>query len=115
MKEELKYLNGEDLFPARDAVTVPVLLGELELAESEAVMEYPSTWYGEDSTLPLSIYGKRAASSLVAAPAVPAHEPGPWWARTASLRAVIPEALAPTWPAHWPSRARRAELIVHLR
>jgi superfamily II DNA or RNA helicase len=67
MKEELKDLNGDDLFPARYAETVPVVLGELELAAYEAVMQYASTWYGKDSTLALSIYGKRAASSLVAA------------------------------------------------
>jgi SNF2 family DNA or RNA helicase len=69
MKEDLKDLNGQDLFPARYAETVPVPLGELELAAYEAVMEYASTWYGKDSTLALSIYGKRAASSLVAAAA----------------------------------------------
>ena len=67
MKEELKDLNGDDLFPARYAETVSVPLGELELAAYEAVMDYASTWYGKDSTLALSIYGKRAASSLVAA------------------------------------------------
>ncbi len=30
-------------------------------------MEYASSWYGKDSSLALSIYGKRAASSLIAA------------------------------------------------
>jgi hypothetical protein len=114
---ELKHPNGEGLFPARYAETVPVPLGELELAAYEAVMEYASSWYGKDSTLALSIYGKRAASSLVAAPAVPAHWPGPRWAGAASLRAVIPEALAPTWLARWPSGgaargAGRAPLLV---
>ena len=63
MKEELKDLDGKDLFPARYAETVPVDLGELELAAYEAVMDYASAWYGKDSTLALSIYGKRAASS----------------------------------------------------
>ena len=63
MKEELKDLNGKDLFPARFAETVPVSLGELELAAYEAVMDYASTWYGKDSTLALSIYGKRAAAA----------------------------------------------------
>ena len=67
MKEELKDLNGDDLFPARYAETIPVTLGELELAAYEAVMEYASSWYGKDSSLALSIYGKRAASSLIAA------------------------------------------------
>lgn len=66
MKEELKDLNGDDLFPARYAETAPVTLGELELAAYEAVMHYARIWYGKDSTLALSIYGKRAASSLVA-------------------------------------------------
>lgn len=66
MKEELKDLNGDDLFPARYAETTSVSLGELELAAYEAVMEYAGTWYGKESTLALSIYGKRAASSLVA-------------------------------------------------
>ena len=67
MKEELKDLDGKDLFPARFSETVPVTLGELELAAYEAVMDYASAWYGKDSTLALSIYGKRAASSLPAA------------------------------------------------
>lgn len=66
MKEELRDLNGDDLFPARYAETIPVTLGELELAAYEAVMEYASSWYGKDSSLALSIYGKRAASSLTA-------------------------------------------------
>jgi SNF2 family DNA or RNA helicase len=67
MKEELKDLDGKDLFPARFAETVPVSLGELELAAYEAVMDYASDWYGKDSTLARSIYGKRAASCLPAA------------------------------------------------
>jgi hypothetical protein len=60
-------LNGEDLFPARYAEPVPIPLGELELAAHEAVLEYAITCYGKDSTLALSIYGKRVASSLVVA------------------------------------------------
>lgn len=67
MKEELKDLDGADLFPARFAETVPVALGDLELAAYEAVMDYASAWYGKDSTLALSIYGKRAASCLPSA------------------------------------------------
>ena len=57
----------QGLFPARFSETVAVTLGELELAAYEAVMEYASTWYGKDSVLALSIYGKRAASCLPAA------------------------------------------------
>ncbi len=66
MKEDLRDLDGSRLFPNRYAETVNVVLDDLELAAYEAVMEYAGNWYGENSTLALSIYGKRAASSLVA-------------------------------------------------
>ena len=66
MKEELRDLDGTRLFPNRFAETIPVTLSELELASYEGVMEYAQTWYGENATLALSIYGKRAASSLPA-------------------------------------------------
>lgn len=66
MKEELRDRDGSPLFPNRFAETIPVTLNELELAAYEAVMQYAADWYGENSTLALSIYGKRAASSLVA-------------------------------------------------
>ena len=69
MKEELHDIDGTRLFPNRFAETVPVTLGELEFAAYEGVMEYTQTWYGENATLALSIYGKRAASSLHAAEA----------------------------------------------
>jgi superfamily II DNA or RNA helicase len=69
MKEELRDLDGSRLFPERFAETIPVTLGEFEFAAYEAVMEYAQTWYGENSTLALSIYGKRAASCLPAAEA----------------------------------------------
>jgi superfamily II DNA or RNA helicase len=69
MKEELKDRDGSPLFPRRFAETVPVALGELEQSAYDAVMDYAQTWYGENSTLALSIYGKRAASSLIAAEA----------------------------------------------
>lgn len=69
MKEELRDLNGERLFPNRFAETVQVTLGELEFAAYEGIMEYAQDWYGEHATLALSIYGKRAASSLQAAEA----------------------------------------------
>jgi SNF2 family DNA or RNA helicase len=69
MKEELHDIDGTRLFPDRFAETVPVTLSELEFAAYEAVMEYAEEWYGENSTLALSIYGKRAASCLQAAEA----------------------------------------------
>lgn len=69
MKEELRDLDGTRLFPNRFAETVQVTLGELEFAAYEGVMEYAQSWYGENATLALSIYGKRAASSLQAAEA----------------------------------------------
>ena len=96
MKEELKDLNGDDLFPARYAETVPVTLGELELAAYEAVMEYASSWYGKDSSLALSIYGKRAASSLIAA-ARDAHPPPGCpvgQRRCAAAPTLVPEGMA---------------------
>jgi SNF2 family DNA or RNA helicase len=69
MKEELRDLDGTRLFPNRFAETVPVTLGDLEFAAYEGVMDYAQAWYGENATLALSIYGKRAASSLPAAEA----------------------------------------------
>ena len=59
MKEDLRDLDGTRLFPDRFAETVPVTLRELELAAYEAVMSLRRAWYGENSTLALSIYGKR--------------------------------------------------------
>jgi superfamily II DNA or RNA helicase len=69
MKEELKDLEGNQLFPPRYAETVPVTLTDTELDAYTAVMEYVDRYYGENATLARSIYGKRAASSLVAAEA----------------------------------------------
>jgi superfamily II DNA or RNA helicase len=69
MKEDLRDLDGAQLFPARYAETISVNLEDLELAAYEAVMEYAERWYGENSSLALSIYGKRAASCLPAAQA----------------------------------------------
>ncbi len=69
MKEELRDQDGSPLFPARFAETVPVVLKEGELAAYQSVMEYAQTWYGDNATLALSIYGKRAASCLPAAEA----------------------------------------------
>lgn len=67
MKEELRGPDGNPLFPDRFAETVPVELSGLEMGAYDAVMEYAQQWYGENSTLALSIYGKRAASGLPAA------------------------------------------------
>ncbi|MEV4615080.1 helicase-related protein [Kitasatospora sp. NPDC049258] len=67
MKEDLKDLEGNDLFPRRFAETVPVKLSEVELAAYTSVMGYVDTFYGANATLARSIYGKRAAASLVAA------------------------------------------------
>jgi len=69
MKEDLRRADGTRLFPERYAETLSVTLGELERAAYQSVMEYAETWYGENSTLALSIYGKRAASCLPAAEA----------------------------------------------
>jgi superfamily II DNA or RNA helicase len=69
MKEELKDLEGTPLFPPRYAETVPIVLSAQELAAYTAVMDYVDAFYGDNATLARSIYGKRAASSLVAAEA----------------------------------------------
>jgi superfamily II DNA or RNA helicase len=69
MKEDLRDRDGTPLFPNRFAETVAVTLQEIEIAAYEAIMHYAAVWYGENSTLALSIYGKRAASSLIAAEA----------------------------------------------
>lgn len=66
MKEDLLKADGTRLFPERYAETLSVTLGELERAAYESVMDYAERWYGENSTLALSIYGKRAASCLPA-------------------------------------------------
>jgi SNF2 family DNA or RNA helicase len=67
MKEELVDLDGNPLFPPRVAERVPVNLTAQESDAYEAVMDYVATWYGPRSMLAASIYGKRAASSLIAA------------------------------------------------
>jgi superfamily II DNA or RNA helicase len=69
MKEELKDLQGNPLFPPRSAETIPVTLTPLEQTAYTAVMDYTDAFYGENATLARSIYGKRAASSFVAAAA----------------------------------------------
>ncbi len=67
MKEELKDLEGRPLFPPRYAETVPIDLTGPEEVAYTAVMDYVDNFHGENATLARSIYGKRAASSLVAA------------------------------------------------
>jgi superfamily II DNA or RNA helicase len=69
MKEELKDLEGNPLFPPRSAETIPVTLSPLEQTAYTAVMDYTDAFYGENATLARSIYGKRAASSFIAAAA----------------------------------------------
>ncbi|MGD1225786.1 helicase-related protein [Streptomyces krungchingensis] len=69
MKEELKDLDGNKLFPPRYAETIVVDLNPHEVAAYAAVMDYVDTHYGENATLARSIYGKRAASALTAAAA----------------------------------------------
>ena len=67
MKEELKDLEGRPLFPPRYAETIEIDLTGPEEAAYTAVMDYVDAFYGENATLARSIYGKRAASSIVAA------------------------------------------------
>lgn len=67
MKEDLRDLNGQPLFPTRFAETRSVDLSPLEDEAYSAVMDYVDEWYGTDALLAKSIYGKRAASSLIAA------------------------------------------------
>lgn len=67
MKEELKDLTGHALFPPRYAETIQVDLTGPEENAYTAVMDYVDAFYGENATLARSIYGKRAASSVVAA------------------------------------------------
>lgn len=95
MKEELRDVDGTRLFPDRFAETVAITLGELEFTAYEAVMEYAEEWYGENSTLALSIYGKRAASCLFAADATLRRR---LQALSGSIvkrgRGLVPEAIA---------------------
>lgn len=69
MKEGLVDHEGNKLFPARFSETLAVDLTGPEAAAYDAVMDYVDTFYADTATLARSIYGKRAASSLVAAAA----------------------------------------------
>ncbi|WP_448002691.1 helicase-related protein [Agromyces bauzanensis] len=69
MKEDLRDLEGNKLFPPRFAETVAVDLTGPEVAAYTAVMDYVDVFYDDNATLARSIYGKRAASSLTAAAA----------------------------------------------
>ena len=66
MKEDLKDFDGSPLFPPREPRTEPVTLSGLELDTYQSVMDYVDQWYPDRSSLARSVYGKRAASSLVA-------------------------------------------------
>lgn len=95
MKEDLRDLEGNPLFPPRFAETVSVDLTGPEVAAYTAVMDYVDAFYDENATLARSIYGKRAASSLAAAAATIGrrHEAlrGPASARG---NVVVPDELA---------------------
>ena len=67
MKEELRDFDGSPLFPPREARTETVHLTGAELDTYNSVMAYVDEWYPDRSSLARSVYGKRAASSLVAA------------------------------------------------
>lgn len=67
MKEELRDVDGTPLFPPRNAETLEVLLSATEEDAYTAVMTYVDEWYPDHAVLARSIYGKRAASSAVAA------------------------------------------------
>ncbi|MEW2319744.1 helicase-related protein [Streptomyces griseoincarnatus] len=67
MKEQLKDLEGNELFPPRYADTISVSLKAREYTAYSAVMDYVDDFYSDSAVLARSIYGKRAASSLTAA------------------------------------------------
>jgi superfamily II DNA or RNA helicase len=67
MKEDLRDLGGDLLFPPRFAETRDVRLTPAEADAYAAVMDYVDTWYEATSVLARSIYGKRAASCIPAA------------------------------------------------
>ncbi len=67
MKEDLRDLDGNLLFPPRFAETRDVRLTPAEADAYTAVMDYVDTWYDASSVLARSIYGKRAASCVHAA------------------------------------------------
>ena len=64
MKEELRDLDGTPLFKDRFSETLSVRMTEPERRVYRLVMQYVEDWYGREAILALSIYGKRAASSL---------------------------------------------------
>ena len=69
MKEDLVDHEGNKLFPPRYSETVSLNLTGPESAAYDAVLGYVDTFYADNATLARSIYGKRAASSLIAATA----------------------------------------------
>lgn len=66
MKEGLVDHDGNPLFPPRFSETLPVDLNSHETAAYDAVMDYVEIYYADSVTLARSIYGKRAASGLLA-------------------------------------------------
>lgn len=69
MKEDLVDHDGNKLFPPRFSETVSVTLNRFETAAYDAIMDYVDVFYGDNVVLARSIYGKRAASGLIAAAA----------------------------------------------
>lgn len=67
MKEDLRDLDGDLLFPPRFAETRDVRLTPAEADAYTAVMDYVDSWYDATSVLARSIYGKRAASCIPSA------------------------------------------------
>jgi superfamily II DNA or RNA helicase len=67
MKEDLRDLDGNPLFPPRFAETRDVHLTPAEADAYRAVMAYVDSWYDANSVLARSIYGKRAASCVPSA------------------------------------------------
>lgn len=75
IKEELKHLYGEDLFPARYAETVPCAARRARrIRGRDGVGQQLVRQALHAGAVDLR---QRAGSSLVGAPAVPAHWPGP--------------------------------------
>lgn len=67
MKEDLRGHDDEPLFKERFAETLAVDLEREELACYDEVLRYVDNWYDDRAILARSIYGKRAASSIIAA------------------------------------------------
>lgn len=66
MKEDLRDLDGQSLFPQRFSETVEVALSSVELKVYQEVLDYVDTFYADNPTLPRFVYGRLAASSMTA-------------------------------------------------